>query len=84
MTDVVLETNKLCQLEISTVLQSSERTVFFRDLKISKMSKLNGAFQHLPLYFSTKFTIQNPEEELQICFKVRTATKLKKQMKPAH
>ena len=47
-------------------------------------SKLNGAFQRLPLYFSTKFTIQNIEEELQICFIGRTATKLKKQREPTH
>ena len=30
MTDVVLETNKLCQLDISVVLQASELTVFFQ------------------------------------------------------
>ena len=83
MTDVVLETNKLCQLEISTVLLATQLTVFFQGSKL-KMSKLNGSFQRLPLYFSTKFTIQNTEEESQICFIVRTATKRKKQMKPTH
>ena len=30
MTDVVLETNKLCYLDISVVLQASELTVFFQ------------------------------------------------------
>ena len=36
MTDVVLETNKLCQLDISVVLKASELTVFFKDLKTPK------------------------------------------------
>ena len=52
--------------------------------KHPKLSTLNGSFLRLPLYFSRKFTIQNIEEELQICFISRTATKPKKPMEPTH
>ena len=52
--------------------------------KHPKLSKLNGAFQCLSFYFSTKFTISNIDEELQIWFIARTATKLKKQREPTH
>ena len=67
------------------MLQASELTVFFSGIsKHPKLSTLNGTFLRLPLYFSRKFTIQNIEEELQICFILRTATKLKKPMEPTH
>ena len=69
---------------ISSATSFWTNDIFSGISKHPKLSTLNGTFLRLPLYFSRKFTIQNIEEELQICFISRTATKLKKPMEPTH
>ena len=44
---------------------------FLGVIKNLKLSKSNGAFQPLPLYFSAKFTTQSTEEELWVCFIIK-------------
>ena len=80
MIDVVLQTNHCSK-------PTHEQCYKLLNLRISKHLKTEWSEWRVsttPLHFCTKFTLQNTEEELEICFIIKTDKKMWKQRKPRH